>query len=83
MYCWCLDDDPAPRLARPRGVPKEFKAAAYHLVYFTMPNHTRLEFVPVLGFTSLEFEHHGTTMGASATLVKFQGQVTDPAASPR
>jgi hypothetical protein len=71
MYAWYVESaTPAPDSLR--RLASRTADSVYSLVYRTLPDFTRSDFLPGLGMVRYVYSHHGTTADSKATLVAFR-----------
>lgn len=69
-YCWHVEAVRAHRLSLKSGPPNR-DVTSYVIAYRTNPDHQLLELTPGIGFTQLEYEHHGTVGEEKVRLIDF------------
>ncbi len=69
-YCWHVEAVRANRLSLKSG-PSDRDVTSYVIAYRTNPDHQILELTPGIGFTRLEYEHHGTVGEEKVRLIDF------------
>jgi hypothetical protein len=55
------------------GLPHEMpqEVDSYSLAYRTLPDDTKIDFVPGVGIVTYEYHHHGTVADTEVKLVEF------------
>jgi hypothetical protein len=77
QYCWFVDDEQPFRRSIP-GVPQSSSMSEVSLRFVTNPDEVHILFVPGLGITRYEYQHHGSPSAVEAELIEYH-----KAAAPR
>lgn len=82
MYAW-LVESAAPPSDSVRNLTTGVADSVYTIVYRSLPDHSRIDFVPGLGVVHYVYQHNGTTATTEAWLVAFRPGARQPGDSVR
>lgn len=72
MYCWCIEKTRLVQASSEiAGVVLTQETTEYTLAFRTCPDHQIKRFVPGIGFTDIQYSHHGTVSDSDEHLVEF------------
>ncbi len=72
MYCWRIEKIGSTQVFREiAGIRVPHNTAEYTMAFRTCPDHQLRTYVPGLGFTNMQYRHHGTVLDTDEHLIEF------------